>query len=82
MIEYNCEVSLSLDRCVAELDRLKAPYKVLRETTLGFKAVPVRKVKEVLTRHGFVRDITIHWPSDEQLQGLQERFKARVSNTK
>lgn len=74
VIEYSCEVSLSLDRCCAELDKIGARYKVLQECRLGFKAVPVRKVKEVLTRYGFVRDITVSWPTDSQLEALQSRL--------
>lgn len=77
VIEYSCEVSLSLDRCCAELDKIGARYKVLQECRLGFKSVPVRKVKEVLSRYGFVRDITVHWPTEADVERLKARFNAR-----
>ena len=80
MVEYSCEVSLSLDKACTELDRLGVRYKVLHETRLGFKTVPVRKVKELLTRCGFVRDDTVYWPTDEQFEALKNRFAARQSS--
>jgi len=80
MIKYCCEVSLSLDRCCVELDRLGARYNVTHERELSFRERPTRRVKEILSRHGFKRDETISWPSDEQIEALKNRFKVREAH--
>lgn len=77
MIKYCCEVSLSLDRAVVELDKVGARYTVTHERELSFRERPTRRVKQILSRHGFTRDETISWPTDEQIEGLKNRFNMR-----
>lgn len=76
MIKYSCEFSVSLDNAHKELKAIGAKFKVLNETTLGFRKKPTFNAKVILTRHGFIAEAPPKAdPADiDQLTKLKDKF--------
>lgn len=74
MIEYSCEVSLSLDEAHKQLTAVGVKHEVINETTLGFRKRPIRKAKEILSRCGFIAEPHDNTPIEVKLEQLKEKF--------